>query len=362
MSAETFNPDWASPPGSTIAAILKERSLSAADLADRTEQNVEDVQALLDGRAVITLALARRLSSVLGASVEFWMARDYRYRETISRLQVSHNDWVSELPITDMSKFGWLNAAPSEIVGACLRFFSVPSVPAWRARYGDLLNTTAFRTSQSFKSQLGAVAAWLRAGELEAAEIDCEPWDRDGFHETLSKVRALTRLKDPYRFAPKLRELCARAGVAIAVVRAPNGCRASGATRFVTPKRAILQLSFRYLMDDQFWFTFFHEAGHLLLHGPGKFFLEESDAPVTAQETEASDFASRTLIPADEEAEMLRLTATSKAVIRFATRIGIAPGIVVGQLQHRGRLRPDYLNGLKRRFEWDDSSVIRGRT
>jgi len=55
------------------------------------------------------------------------MARDYRYRETISKLQVSHNDWLSELPIKDMAEFGWLNAAPSEMVGACLRFFGVPA-------------------------------------------------------------------------------------------------------------------------------------------------------------------------------------------------------------------------------------------
>jgi len=362
MSTETFNPDWVSPPGETIAAILRERSLSEADLADRIEQSLEDVQALLEGRSTITLALARRLSSVLGASVEFWMARDYRYRETVSKLQVTHKDWLSELPITDMANFGWLNAAASEMVGACLRFFGVPSVPAWRASYGGLLNTTAFRTSQSFKSLPGPTAAWLRAGELEAAAIDCRPWNGEGFRNSLSKIRALTRQKDPHRFVPKLQELCAQNGVAVVIVRAPSGCRASGATRFVTPAKAILQLSFRFLMDDQFWFTFFHEAGHLLLHDPGKFFLEEIDAPVTAQETEANDFAARTLIPAENEAEMLELPASSKAVIRFATRIGIAPGIVVGQLQHRGRLRPDHLNGLKRRFEWDDSSAIRGRT
>jgi len=71
MSTEPFSPDWASPPGKTIAKMLKERSLSAADLAERTEQNLEGVQALLEGRGTITLALARRLSSVLGASVEF---------------------------------------------------------------------------------------------------------------------------------------------------------------------------------------------------------------------------------------------------------------------------------------------------
>src|SRR5205814_2298388 len=98
------------PPGETIAAILRQRSFSTADFAKELGQSVDDAKALLDGRSAITLALARRLSSVLGASVEFWMARDYKYRETISKLQVSQKDWLAELPINDMAKFGWLNA------------------------------------------------------------------------------------------------------------------------------------------------------------------------------------------------------------------------------------------------------------
>lgn len=362
MTTEMFNPDWASPPGETITALLKERSLSIFDFADRLQESVDDVHALLQGRSTITLALARRLSAVLGASVEFWMARDYRYRETISRLQTREKGWLSELPVNDMTKFGWLGTTSSELVGACLRFFAVPSVQAWRASYGNVLNATAFRTSKSFESQPGAVAAWLRAGEIEAAAIDCGPWNADGFRKTLVKARTLTKQKDPQRFIPKLRDLCAEKGVAIAVVRAPDGCRASGATRFVTADKAVLQLSGRFLTDDQFWFTFFHEAGHLLLHGREQLFLEESDAPTNIHEHEANEFAVGILIPPEEEAAMLRLPASSDAVIRFATRIGIAPGIVVGQLQHRGRLRRNYLNALKRRFEWDDqSSVIRGK-
>ena len=362
MSTENFEPDWASPPGKTIGAILRKQSLSPAELAHRTEQNLDEVLALLDGRRTITLSIARRLSDVLGGSVEFWMARDYRYRETLRKLEVSHNDWLAELPVNEMSKFGWLATTPSEIVGACLRFFGVPSVSAWRSSYGDLLNTTAFRASKSYASKPGAVAAWLRAGEHQAAAIDCANWDPEGFRKALRKIRALTRYKDPDRFVPPLRELCAQQGVAVTIVRAPTGCRASGATRFIDPRKAILQLSFRFLTDDQFWFTFFHEASHLLLHGPGRFFLEESDAPITVQETEANEFAARILIPASAEAEMLQLPRNSKAVIKFAGSIGIAPGIVVGQLQHRGKLRPADLNKLKRRYAWDESSAIRGKT
>jgi|ERR1051326_3379559 plasmid maintenance system antidote protein VapI len=361
-TTETFRPDWALPPGVTIIALLRERQLSIEEFASKIEQSIEDVQALLQGRSTITLALARRLSAVLGASIEFWMARDYRYRDTIARLQSAEEKWLSELPLKDMVKYGWLNARPSEEVGACLRFFGVPSVAAWRASYESLLSATAFRTSKAFESKPGAVAAWLRAGELEAATIDCNPWDADRFRESLSKIRPLTRQKDPERFIPKLKAQCAENGVAVVIVRAPDGCRASGATRFITVQKAILQLSFRFRSDDQFWFTFFHEVGHLLLHGHGRLFLEGIGTPPTAQEEEASAFAARTLIPVDEEKALLKLRPSHQSVLRFATRLGIAPGIIVGQLQHHG-LRKDYLNDLKRRFEWEEyTSITRGKT
>src|SRR6185503_7262686 len=130
------------------------------------------------------------------------------------------------------------------------------------------------------------------------------------------------------------KKLCAESGVAVISLRAPTGCRASGATRFLSANKAILMLSFRHLSDDHFWFTFFHEAGHLLLHGKKRFFLEADELTTTTEENEANAFAASTLVPAEFRHELLTLQPTHKAVIRFAMHVGIAPGIVVGQLQH----------------------------
>jgi hypothetical protein len=41
-----------------------------------------------------------------------------------------------------------------------------------------------------------------------------------------------------------------------------------------------------------------------------------------------------------------------RAIVRFAKRVGIAPGIIVGQLQHYDRIPRNYFNGLKRRYQW----------
>jgi len=350
----TFRPNWASAPGDTITDVLEEKKLSLALFSKHIGCSVDETQDLLAGRVAMTLSLARKLVSELGSSVEFWMSRDFHYRESVSRLNDAETkEWISGLPVGDMVRFGWIRTVEaSREAAACLRFFDVPDIQAWRSKYASLHQSVAFRSSSSFESREGAVAAWLRQGEIEARSIRCKPWNPEVFASQLTQVRGLTRQKNPADFVQNLINLCAPAGVAVAIVRAPNGCRASGATRFLSDRQALLQLSFRYLSDDQFWFSFFHEAGHLLLHGRDGSFLEGIGTPATPQEDEASAFAEQILVPPEWRDKMLALGSNSREVIRFARRLGISPGIVVGQLQHFGRVKRSHLNGLKRRFTW----------
>ncbi|MCH7605643.1 MAG: hypothetical protein IH962_00680 [Chloroflexi bacterium] len=221
-SGQTFQPDWASAPGDTIADILEELNISVTEFAGRIGHTPEGAIDLLEGRAAITIEVARRLQRILGASVEFWMSRDFQYREDVARLHAADDEWVKELPVGDMIKFGWLTPVPhpSNEAAACLHFFDVPSVRAWREAYSDVQEIAAFRTSPSFDSRPSAVAAWLRQGEIEGGAIECRPWDARRFQETLSTIRSLTGRKDPSRFVPQLQKYCAESGVAVVVVRA----------------------------------------------------------------------------------------------------------------------------------------------
>lgn len=366
-TSEGFQPDWASAPGETITDILQEREISSESFAISMGLSGEETNDLLHGRSTVTLNVARLLTGVLGASVEFWMSRDYQYRQDSRRLQEEEVGWLRRLPLGDMIKFGWLNPAPlpSEELATCLRFFGASNVVEWREKYFGLQSSAAFRSSPSFDSREESVAAWLRQGEIEAGKIECKPWHAAQFQESLSLLRTLTRQKDPSRFLPALQSACSENGVAVVVVRSPSGCRASGATRFMTNDKAILQLSFRYLTDDHFWFTFFHEAGHLILHGQRQFFtsalgaqrlwiLEGEGVQATEEEQEANQFAATALIPEEFQHELSILPPNHRAVIRFANRAGVSPGVVVGQMQHHGRIGYDQLNGLKRRFTWQD--------
>lgn len=353
---QEFHPDWVSSPGDTITDILKERNVSVVEFAQRMGDTPESATDLIEGRASITIALARRLEKVLGSSVEFWMSRDFQYRTNIAYRYVNEKEWLAELPLGNMINFGWIKPAPhpSEEVASCLQFFNMPSVRAWYTAYAKVREVVAFRTSPSFDSKPAAVATWLRRGEILSETMECRPWNSKQFQSSLSDIRSLTRKKDPNLFIPELQAQCAENGVAVVVERALTGCRASGATRFLTKDKALLLLSFRYLTDDHFWFTFFHEAGHLLLHSRENLFIEGADTLTTIEEKEANNFAAHILIPPELVPDLLALPAKVREIIRFAIRLGVSPGIIVGQLQHYDKIGHDRFNRLKRRFRWED--------
>jgi Zn-dependent peptidase ImmA (M78 family) len=163
-------------------------------------------------------------------------------------------------------------------------------------------------------------------------------------------------VKAPERFLPKLRTLFAEAGVALVAKRAPQGCRASGASRKIAPDKAMVLVSFRGRSDDKFWFTVFHEAAHLLLHDAQTFIdadFGDQDGEVRNEaEREANEFASERIVPKNRREEFYHLPADKDEVVRFGISVGVSPGLVVGQMQHRKMIAQHHLNFLKRHWTW----------
>ncbi|MCK5797677.1 MAG: ImmA/IrrE family metallo-endopeptidase [Deltaproteobacteria bacterium] len=359
----SFQPDWISPPGDTIEDILEERGWSKVEFAQRTGFTTKHVNDLVKGRAPISANAAERLSRVLGSTSDFWLVRDAQYqaaRERRRAIEEAKSDapWLRELPLAWMRRHHWVpsRSAKGAQVLECLRFFGVVSVSAWRDKYAVPL--AAFRASDKFDKKIGAVAAWLREGERRATAMRCQPFNASAFKSALRDLRAMTNEPDPDVFVPKLLELCSQRGVAVVFVPAPTGCPASGATQWLAPDRAMLLLSLRHRSNDHLWFTFFHEAGHLLLHGKRMMFIEGVEGLDEAHEAEADRFARDLLIPPAAAKRLATLTSSgrvSKARVRaFARDIGIAPGIVVGRMQKEDWLDWKFMNDLKVRYSLED--------
>jgi plasmid maintenance system antidote protein VapI len=338
---------------------MEERRWSQVDLADRTGFSKKHINELVKGRASIAPDTAERLSTVLGGTSQFWLNREANYRAQLERQRVlkahsQHFEWLNELPVSWMAKRGLLQARQSkaERVDALLRWFGVASVDAWRTTYEAPL--VAFRAAGDMKRQVGNLAVWLRTAELQADQIACEAFDLQAFTTALQSARELVAEPNPKIFVPKLRSLLATSGVLLTFTPAPPGCPVHGVTRWLTPDRALLGLSLRYLTDDQLWFSFFHEAAHIAKHRKRQMFVEGLAGLDADLEAEADRFAADVLIP-PTDAQRLGALTTAQRVKAFARSLGISAGVVVGRLQHDHLIKYSELNHLKVRYEWTDN-------
>jgi HTH-type transcriptional regulator/antitoxin HigA len=354
-----YGPDFVSPPGETLLETLEQRGMSQAELADRTGRPKKTINEIIKGKASITPKTALQLEMVLGVPASFWNNRERQYREALARLEErrrleSEIEWLKNPAIVSLTKLGWVRRFRDKVeqVKEVLNFFGVTApeqLEKLASKYSE--QQIAFRRSRAFQSNPLAVMAWLRKGEIEAHNIDCTPYGQAKFKKALLNARQLTD-KAPEIFLPEIVRMCAETGVALVFIPELPGTKTSGATCWLTPKKALIQISFRYKTDDQFWFTFFHESAHILSHGKLAIFLEDENAHDDLEQ-EADRFAEQILIPKDRLAEFANRERICKNGIKhFASELKIAPGIVVGRLQHEGFLPHSHCNDLKIRFKW----------
>lgn len=344
--------DWANPPGATIVQLLKKRGVSLAELGAAIGVTVVDVKRLVAGQLTIDSLIAQELSSNLGGSVRFWLKREADYRESIELSEsLRPKNWLKQFPLKEMKAWGWIPKSGNEL-DTILAFFEVDSPRTWYGKYREQLGEVAFRRV-GIPLQIGLVSSWLRHAEKVSESIRCQHWNAEDFREILESCKALTFERNPKVFMPKVQAMCADAGVAVVFARAPANSGISGATRFVSHNKALLCLSFRHLSDDHLWFTFFHEAGHLLLHGKSETHIEADDEIRSEQrEREANQFARDTLVPHEFRPRLTAARNSKYGIARLARDIGVSPGILVGQLQKHGLIPFNRMNSMKRRYEW----------
>ena len=358
-----IQPDWISSPGDTISDLMEERDWNQVELAKRLGFSTKHLNQLIKGKASLSEDTALRLERVLGSTARFWLNREAIYRERLARLKAQKlyaewTGWLDMLPLPWLKKVDVIpdrritDSRKPELVETLLQFFSVASPKEWAESYKNL--QVSFRRARKVDSDIGAVTSWLRKGEIEAEKIVAPKYSKPKFEKVLNEIRELTVLS-PSEFEPKLRALCSQAGVKLVFVPTVPRAHVSGVARWLNLHSPLIQLSLYGKTNDKFWFAFFHEAAHILLHADNKqnIFLDNliSDLSDSLQEQEANQWAANKLIPQERTADLFKIQS-SDDLERFAHSINIHPGIVVGRLQHERILKyATHLNNLKETFE-----------
>lgn len=342
--ANQYHPQITFHPGETLAEKLVELGMGPKEFAIRTQKPEKTVIAILKGESSITPEMAILFEHVLKIPAHFWLTMQRNYDESIAReehkeLLSESAAWAKLFPIADMVKKGWIPAKSSiaEKTSALLAFFSISNHSAWEDYYLNQQLKVTFRISLAHTKEPHAISAWLRKGELQAAELPTKAYNEKKFKDALPAIKSIMATH-PANFFELLQTICLEAGVKVVHTPCINKAPINGSTRWLndTP---LIQLTGRYKRNDIFWFTFFHEAGHILLHGKKDIFLENIDYSEKdkQKETEADNFAIKWTLTKEEQDEIVqRFRIEEEDVAEFAKKFNTHPAIIIGRLHHDG--------------------------
>lgn len=338
-----YFPQTVPHPGETLAEKLEDMDMGPKEFALRTGKPEKTIIAVLSGNSSITPDMAVQFENVTKIPAHYWMNHQRGYDEFLAREKqqtVIQNaiPWAKQFPIADMIKNGWLPPVTSiqDKTAALLTFFGFANHLAWEEYYFKQQLKVAFRISLAQTKEPFAISTWLRRGELQAAQLSANVYSETKFKQALPELKTIMS-KHPDGFFNQLQSICSEAGVKIVYTPSINKAPISGSTRWLgdTP---FIQLTGRYKRNDSFWFTFFHEAGHILLHGKKEIFLENLDYSErdSKKENEADEFAVKWTLTEDEVAQILAEQPLNDKKIRaFAKEYNTHPAIIIGRLQHK---------------------------
>ncbi|MCG8307575.1 MAG: ImmA/IrrE family metallo-endopeptidase [Cytophagales bacterium] len=349
-----YRPETVSHPGATLSEKLSEIGMGPKEFAIRTGKPEKTISSILSGDSAITSDMAVLFEDVLKIPATFWLNRQKQYDEALARQKRCETieqsvEWAKLFPYADMAKLGWVNATRKSVekVEYLFKFFSIGNKNAFEDYYFNQKLKVSFRVSLAYTKKPYAFAAWLRQGELQAADLN------DVLYNEKTLVRNLPRLKElmanqPEDFFKQLQCICLEAGVKVVYTPCLPGATVHGSTRWIkdTP---IVQLSARYKQNDIFWFTFFHEIAHILKHGKKYVALENVDYEDQdlEKEKEADDFAIEWTFSNTEEEEVLGcVPLTEEDIVAFSKKFNTHPALIIGRFHHKGLLH----YGVGRKF------------
>ena len=346
MKSKTY---IATPPGATIKEQLIDRGMSQKEFAQRMDMSEKHISKLINGEVQLTPDVAMRLEMVLGLPARFWSNLEAIYREKLQLVQ-AENEMEQDIaimkkyPYREMAKYGWVLDVKKaeEKVFSLRKHFEVVRLTMLKA---PLIPGIAYRRQSTSDKAECALLAWAQRAKIEARQIETRPIDLQKLEKIIPEIRTMTSA-NPEEFCPKLIEMLAECGIALVFLPHIGGSFLHGAT-FYDRNKIVVGLTVRGKDADKFWFSLFHELGHIL-----KGHISNFEGTTDEDEQEADSYARQTLI-ADADFDQFAKAGqfNVETMQGFARKEGIDVGILVGRLQKEGYIQYSWFNELKTKYE-----------
>lgn len=316
------------PPSKYIKDALEERGWNQADLAMITGRTSKFISDLVTDKKRIDPEIAQELGVVFNTPPQYWLQLDNAFRlaqtdypdASIER----RTNLLTNYPIKDMQKRGWIQQTDrlEDLEPEIEKFF-------------DFEKRTSFKRTIKDEELNPAERAWLwRAYHLATILPVVVSYSHDRIDSLLAQLRKAAKSS---KAVHKVAELLNRYGIRFVVVEPLPRAKIDGAAFWLDERSPVVALSIRFDNIGSFWFALIHEIIHI--KNRDAFSLDNlEDSPVNEIEERANKDAAEFFVPQDRLNRFIQANKPyfSKVVINnFATELGIHPGIIVGQLQHR---------------------------
>jgi plasmid maintenance system antidote protein VapI len=354
-------------PGEYIEEILESRSMTQTELSRKTDLSEKLISEIINQKSNLTTASANKISLALGINDRILNGFAKDYSRYLDRLKLEEEiekeaDWFKKkFDFKELKKHGIITKT-SDFIESCinlLKFLNISDKKSFYDYYSNLKLETNFRKTNNAPST-ESIAVWLQITRKYADDIiyndsgqSFPDYNKSEFKKALLEIRKLT-IKDDFEHVwEKMFELCKRSGVVLIKYPEIKGTKLYGISQWQN-KIPVIALSLRQKSNDHFWFTFFHEAGHIVLHNKKTIIdIESCDNQI---ENEADYFAMELIYQRKEKYEKFKRsinnTVTKEEIIRFSEELNIHPGIPVGALQHDKKIKFNYLNELKTKINF----------
>ena len=352
-------------PGYYVKDIIEELEMNQCEFAKRLEITDKTLSKLLSGEAPMSNEIAKKMSQMLGTSVEVWLELQKKYEDQccqIEQLQELEKE-TKCLADIDYSYFINLNVvAPTkdknEKVQNLRKYLQVASLCTLGKP--DLLAACKTSVPEVELKHVINANAWIQTGINFAKSMICEPFDEKKLKNSLMEIRQMT-MQDFTVFYPQLKKMLAECGVALVALPYLRNSGINGAVKWLNNDKVLLLINDRKKTADSFWFALFHELKHILQNRKKAvyiFYEHKSDSRLTLgaddeeSEKEANQFAANFLLPPKQYQKFVTAgDFREEKVKRFAEEIGVNFSIIIGRLQHDGHVDwKDKLSGLKEQY------------
>jgi len=348
-----YNDTIAFHPGYYIKEIVDESGLTQEDFAKRLDTTPKNLSLLVRGEQSLSIDIAMKLSRMIGISVNYWLNLQNSYDALIAQFK-SEEELQEERKVFEYLDYKYfkdnyglpdLPRRKDEQIKRVREFLHVATLSVFTKR--DMAVNFRSSTEEIAESSTVKANMMVQIATNKALKVEAPKFNKKKFEEAVEYALTLTKKHD--EFYPLIREAFREAGVIFVILPNMLGSKINGATKKVGDN-IMLMVTDRRLNADTFWFTLFHEIGHIINGDYGNSFDKEKGV----QEEAADKYAEDMLIPLENYQEFLSKRRFDIQSIRnFANQINRDPGIVLGRLQNDRKVGFDdwTLNPLRHKYK-----------